>query len=98
MDEIFDAITQYPKSEKYSLGTDTKNSALAFYRLIITAAKKYYKKTTLKDADVELCTLKYFIRRGHNHRFMSTKRYERISRAIEEVGRMLGGWINSTNK
>ena len=91
-------IRQYPKSEKFALGADTKQAGLNFYRLIITAAKKYYKKTTLKDADVELCVLKNFIRMGHSRKYMNTKRYERLSRAIEEVGRMLGGWIQSTDK
>ena len=44
MDEIYDAIVQYPKSEKFALGADTKNSFMRFYRLIIAASKKYYKK------------------------------------------------------
>ena len=98
LDELYDAIAQYPKSEKFALGADTKQAGLNFYRLIITAAKKYYKKTTLKDADVELVVLKNFIRMGHSRRYMNTNRYERLSRAIEEVGRMLGGWIISTDK
>ena len=98
LDEVYDAIAQYPKSEKFALGADTKQSGLTFYKLIVTAAKKYYKKTTLKDADVELFVLKNFIRMGHSRRYMNTKRYERLSRAIEEVGRMLGGWIKATDK
>ena len=98
LDEIYDAIQQYPKSEKYLLGADTKQAGLTFYRLIVTAVKKYYKKTTLRDADVELLELKNFIRMGHSRRYMNTRRYERLSRAIEEVGRMLGGWIQSMEK
>ena len=98
LDEIYDAIQQYPKSEKYLLGADTKQAGLTFYRLIVTAVKKYYKKTTLRDADVELFVLKNFIRMGHSRRYMNTRRYERLSRAIEEVGRMLGGWIQSMEK
>ena len=98
MDEVHDAITQYPKAEKFSLGQETKNSMLTFYKLIVTAAKKYHKKTTLRDADVELFTLKNFIRMGHSRRYINTKRYERLSRAIEELGRMLGGWIKATEK
>ena len=97
-DEIYDAIMQYPKSEKYALGTETKNSFNHFYRLLITAAKKYYKKTTLHDADVELMILKHFLRMGFERRYMTIKRYERMSRYIEEIGRMLGGWIKATEQ
>ena len=98
MDELYDAVVQYPKSEKFALGAATKNSFLPFYRLIIAAAKKYYKKTTLHDADVELFVLKHFIRMGFERRYMTMKRYERLSGYLEEIGRMLGGWIKATEK
>ena len=42
LDELYDAIAQYPKSEKFALGADTKQTGLNFYRLIITAAKELY--------------------------------------------------------
>ena len=89
---------QYPKYEKYALGTETKNSFNRFYRLLITAAKRYYKKTTLHDADVELMILKHFLRMGFERRYTTIKRYERMSRYIEEIGRMLGGWIKATEQ
>lgn len=98
MDEIYDAIVQYPKSEKFALGADTKNSFMHFYRLIIAASKKYYKKTTLHDADVELFVLKHFIRMGFERHYMSIKRYERLCAYIEEIGKMLGGWIKAAEK
>lgn len=98
MDELYDAVVQYPKSEKFALGADTKNSFMRFYRLIIAAAKKYYKKTTLHDADVELFVLKHFIRMGFERRYMTMKRYEMLSGYLEEIGRMLGGWIKATEK
>ena len=97
-DEIYDAIMQYPKSEKYALGAETKNSLNHFYRLVITAAKKYYKKTTLHDADIELFVLKHFLRMGFERRYMTVKRYERMCRYIEEIGRMLGGWIKAAEQ
>lgn len=98
MDELYDAIVQYPKSEKYALGADTKNSFLCFYRLIIAAAKKYFKKTTLHDADVELFVLKHFIRMAYDRHYISIKRYARLCAYLEEIGKMLGGWIKSVKK
>ena len=89
--------------QKYNLGIDFLDKRNDYIRNVSNkdvnaAAKKYFKKTTLRDADVELVVLKNFIRIGHSRRYMNTKRYERLSRAIEEVGRMLGGWIQTTEK
>ena len=60
------ALEQFPRSERYALAADIKRTMYSFYRLIITANKKYYKKTTLQDADVELEVLRGLIRLAAN--------------------------------
>lgn len=98
MDDLWQGIEQYPRREKFALGQDTKNAFLELDKLIVTAAKKYYKKTTLQQADVALFVLKQFVRMGYKREYISTKRYERLSRNISEIGCMLGGWIKSLNE
>jgi hypothetical protein len=91
------ALTQFPKSERYALAADIKKSMYAFYRLIITANKKYYKKTTLQDADVELETLRGFIRLAANNnlRYLPIRKYENWAKMLSEIGCLLGGWIKA---
>lgn len=97
MEDLWQGIDQYPKREKFALGQDTKNAFLELDKLVIEAVKKYYKKTTLQQADVALFVLKQFIRLGYKRRYLSVKRYERLSRNITEIGCMIGGWIKYTN-
>ena len=80
-----------------SLAADIKQTMYSFYRLIITANKKYYKKTTLQDADVELEVLRGFIRLAANKemRYLPMKKYEIWSKMLSEIGAMLGGWIKA---
>jgi len=94
------ALLQFPKAERYALAADIKNSMYTFYRLIITANKKYYKKTTLQDADVELEVLRGFLRLAVNKnlRYLPINKYENWSIMISEIGKMLGGWIKSTKQ
>ena len=91
------ALEQFPRSERYALAADIKQTMYSFYRLIITANKKYYKKTTLQDADVELEVLRGFIRLAANKemRYLPMKKYEIWSKMLSEIGAMLGGWIKA---
>jgi|SRR5690625_4920811 len=92
------ALRQYPKSERHTLAAETKRSMYELLRLIIRGNKRYFKKTTLQDIDIELENLRYLIRLSNNLGFLPFKQYENWSRSLNEIGKMLGGWIKSTNK
>ncbi len=95
MQYLHQALQQYPKSEKHNLAADTKLAAYELLRLFITANKRYYKKTTMQDADIQLDLLRHLIRLGHDLRFMSPKKYEVLSCMTTEIGKMLGGWMRA---
>jgi len=90
-------LRQFPKSEKYALANDIKDSMYALLRLIITANKRYYKKTTLQDIDVELDTLRTLIRLSADKefQFLPLRKYENWSKMLAEIGKMLGGWMKA---
>lgn len=91
-------LRQFPKSEKHTLAAEIKQSMYRLLKLIITANKKYYKKTTLQEIDVELEFLRYMIRLSADTelRFLPFKKYENWLKMLNEIGRMLGGWIKSS--
>ena len=91
----YPAIAQFPKSEKYALGTDIKRCMHTFLELAIEAQKKYHKKTTLQNLDITLAKLRAFVRLAHALGFLATKRYEAWSAKNVELGKMVGGWIKS---
>lgn len=65
--------------------------------LEVTAQKRYFKKTTLTDLDVNLTILRYYIRLSRDLGFLPLKKYEVWSEKLVEIGKMLGGWIKSVN-
>lgn len=89
------ALRQYPKSERHTLAAETKRSMYELLRLIIRANKRYYKKTTLQDIDIELDNLRYLLRLANNLGFLPFKKYENWSRGVNEIGKMLGGWLKA---
>ena len=98
MEYAYLALAQYPKSEKYALGTDIKRCMDMILELIITAQKKYFKKTTLQALDVEIMKLRAYIRLSHRLKFLPMKKYEVWSGMVVEIGKMLGGWIKSQSE
>lgn len=94
----YPALAQYPKSEKFALVADIKRCMDVMLERIIEANKKYYKKTTLQELDVEVEKLKAYVRLSYNLGFLPPKKYEQWSGLVVEIGRMVGGWIKSVSK
>lgn len=90
---IYKATIQFPKSEKFTLAADIKNTTINILRLIIIANKTKNKKSKLYEIDVELEILRHFIRLSKDLGFLPFKKYENISEMLAEIGKMLGGWI-----
>jgi four helix bundle protein len=98
MEYGYGALAQYPKSEKFALVADIKRSMDRMLERAIEAQKKYYKKTTLQELDVEITKLKAYLRLSKNLGFLPMKKYEIWSEKVVEIGKMLGGWLKSVNQ
>lgn len=89
------ALRQFPKSEKFTLAAEIKNAMWRLLRCIIVCNRRYYKKNSLQEVDVELDTLRSEIRMAHRLGFLPFKKYEVWSRLLDELGKMIGGWFKS---
>ncbi|AWK84462.1 diversity-generating retroelement protein Avd [Photobacterium damselae] len=92
------AIRQFPKHEKHVLGAEIRISMLTIQRLIITALKRFHKKTTLTDLDIEIAVLLRRVRLAKDLRYIDNKKYQLWAEHIVEMGKMTGGWIRSLNQ
>ncbi|WP_337998930.1 diversity-generating retroelement protein Avd [Desulforamulus reducens] len=91
----YTALRQFPKSEKHTLAADIKQSMYRLLSLVITTNKKYYKKTTMQELDVELDFLRSLVRLSMQLKFLPFKKYELWAGMLNEIGRMIGGWLKS---
>lgn len=89
----YTALRQYPKYEKHVLAAETRHTMLRLLRLIVTAAKRYHKKTTLTELDIELAVLRSQVRLAFELKHLDSRRYELWFRHLAEMGRMIGGWL-----
>lgn len=61
MKYAYNAIKDIPRDYRYTLGVDIRDSMIRLFNLIIRCGKKYYKKTTLQDMDIEHSVMKEII-------------------------------------
>lgn len=88
-------LRHFPKTERHTLAADIKVCMYRVLRLVIASAKRYFKKTTLSDLDVELEMLKSLVRLAKDLAFLPFKQYENWQTLNVEIGKMVGGWIKN---
>ncbi len=91
----YTALRQYPRAEKYGLAADTKTAMYELLRLIVICNKKYYKKTTLQEVDTQLDIIRSFVRMAYKMQYINFKKYELWTARLDEIGRMIGGWMQT---
>jgi len=89
------ALLQFPRTERHSICQDIRMTTRNIQRLISRCKKRYYKKTTLEDIDVELDLLRELIAESYESKYINVHKYEVWSRKINEIGKMTGGWIKA---
>lgn len=102
-------LNHFPRHEKYALSNRIRNTAYEIYDNISEGQKRYLKKTTLSNLDIAHEKLRMQIYLAFElgyFRFRDGKetdktpeeleghRFGSISLLVDELGRMIGGWIN----
>ena len=77
------------------LGQQIQNCLLDIAKLIVQANKQRAKLPTLTQIDIELEKLRLLIRLAKDLRLLAVKQYGLIAERVDEIGRLLGGWIKS---
>lgn len=101
-------LNHFPKHERHGLCQQIRNAAYDTYGLIVEAQKRHQRKTSLTNLDIRHEQLRMFLRLAfelgyfkfkegaqadRDYEKTATHRYLVISRMVDELGRMIGGWI-----
>ncbi|OGY42992.1 MAG: hypothetical protein A2Y67_03320 [Candidatus Buchananbacteria bacterium RBG_13_39_9] len=94
---IYQLVKNFPKSDKYNLGHELKILNLQIIELLIEAesAKKDWKSPPVEKASAKLGLLKIFIRLSSDLKIIDPKKYLGVQEQLQEIGRMIGGWLKS---
>jgi four helix bundle protein len=90
---LLNHTAKYPKSHRFSLAVRTENAVLDVLENIAAANYRADKGAVLARADERLNGLRILLRLGYKLRHIATNSYEYACREIDEIGKLLGGWI-----
>lgn len=87
-------LIDFPRLDRYTLGEKIDKLFCDFIELLLTAChtSRETKMGIIVKACVCLDSLKYFLKIAWELKTMDNKKYLNISNALNEVGKMLGGW------
>lgn len=86
---------RFPKSERFRLAKRLEDTTFAFYERLIDATRSSRTRSILLDADLELDKLRLYFRLSHARHLTQPDQYQHGSGLLVEIGRLLGGWLNS---
>ncbi|MEW6286123.1 MAG: diversity-generating retroelement protein Avd [Chloroflexota bacterium] len=89
---LLPATLKFPREHRFVLAQRTQNAAFNFYEAITAASLSEERAPHLAQADIELQRLRLYLRLCQRLQFFNRGQYEHISRMLEEIGRLLGGW------
>lgn len=93
----FPIIGRFPKEQRFVLGQQIETAMLEIGKAIVHANKLRQKRAKLYEIDVELEKLRFLIRLAKDLKMMSIAKYGRHCERLDEIGRLLGGWLKSTD-
>ncbi len=83
---------KFPRQQRFVLARSLQQTALQFQEELIEAAYSAEPASKLKQADVTLTKLRFYLRLCRDLELLSLGQYAHVSRMVSEVGRLLGGW------
>ncbi|MFN9031081.1 MAG: diversity-generating retroelement protein Avd [Betaproteobacteria bacterium] len=90
---LIPVLEGFARTQRFLLGDRIQNGALAVLDCLIEAAYTRDRLPLLRRANLELEKLRFWMRLANELRHLDFKRYEFAARAIDDIGRQVGGWI-----
>lgn len=86
-----------PKQDRFTIFERSESAILEVIECIMQASSesKKEKLPTLERASLKLNMLRVFIRLMKDVKTIDGKKYMNLESVVDEIGRMLGGWIRS---
>jgi len=86
-------VEKFPRSQKFLLGDRIQTTALDIVERLVEATYTRQRGKALSAANLGLEKLRILFRLSNDLRVLDSRRYEFASRSLDEVGRLIGGWI-----
>lgn len=84
---------EFPKSQRFVLAQRLQQKSLDFYDHLVAAGRRVDVDENLRQADVLLEQIRLNVRLCREMKLLGPRQYEHAARLLDEIGRLLGGWL-----
>jgi hypothetical protein len=91
-------IVTFPKTKRYTLGQKLDNITLDIFELLFSVTNSDNKIETLYKISNKIDLLKILLRLAKDTLALTNKNYLELQEILQEIGKMLGGWIRATKQ
>lgn len=88
-------VEKFPRSQKFMLGDRIQSTALDVLEGLIEATYRRERAEHLARVNLLLEKLRFLFRLAKDLRILDARRYEFSAREINEIGRLVGGWMKA---
>ena len=96
--DLLGRTRKFPKSVRFTFSNRIDNLALDVYEALIEAKYSRDKVDILRRANLDIEKLRLLLRLCHDERFLDRRGFEYVAGALDEAGRMVGGWIKERSR
>ena len=89
-------VEKFPRSQKFTLGDRIQSTALDVLERLIEATYTRSRAKTLQAANLGVEKLRILFRLATDLRVLDLRRYEFAARSLDEIGRLIGGWLRNS--
>jgi hypothetical protein len=88
-------VEKFPRSYKFTIGDRIQATALDALEALIEATYTRDRSQHLRRANLGIEKLRFLLRLTADLRLLDRRRYEHAARALDETGRLIGGWMKA---
>lgn len=88
-------VAKFPRPHKFTLGDRMQSRLYEVLETLIAAKYRRERLPLLQDANLQLEMLRFQFRIAKDLRCLSVESYGYAARTMNEIGRLLGGWIKT---
>ncbi len=89
-------ISSFPKTKRYTLGQELDKNTLKSIEIFLSIPKQENKISGLENLSLKVDLLKVLLRLAKDNQCLKEKDYIDLQEILQEIGKMLGGWIRAS--
>ena len=94
---LIPTVEKFPRGRRFLLGDRIQATTLDVVEGWIEASYSREVKPILRQVNLRLEKLRFLFRMAKDLRYLDLRRYEFAARAVDTIGRLVGGWMRAGN-